>query len=162
MLGHKGAVYRGIRPIGLSTSSAVEGAQLFGWFKRKPAPPDASVKIASQPPGDVFPWPTGWQLTALDEVIIAVPAAILSDEETIGSVIHADEDVRINLPTVSHSTPDERIAIWLQPGQSVWLSKSCQAVVLPQFEGDKMSRRFRINEIGLRAEPSAAPDRDGE
>jgi hypothetical protein len=32
-------------------------------------------KIAHQPPGEVFAWPKGWQLTALDEAILAVSAA---------------------------------------------------------------------------------------
>jgi hypothetical protein len=96
---------------------------MFGWFRKKPEPPAAGEKIAHQPPGAVFPWATGWQLTALDEAIIAVPAAILGDSETIGSVIHCDDGVQLNLPTGPHATPGERIMIWLQPGQSVWLSK---------------------------------------
>jgi hypothetical protein len=109
----------------------------------------------------VFPWATGWQLTALDEAIIAVPAAILGDHETIGSVIHCDEGVQLNLPTAPHAMPGERIMIWLQPGQSVWLSKSCQGVVMPQSEGDTMARRFRLIEVARQAEPSSAADGGG-
>src|SRR5262249_7141311 len=37
------------------------GAPMFGWFRKRPEP------VASQPPGEVFPWPKGWKLTALDE-----------------------------------------------------------------------------------------------
>jgi hypothetical protein len=95
----------------------------------------------------VFPWAKGWQLTALDEAIIAVPAGILGDSETIGCVIHCDDGVQLALPTASHATPGERIMIWLQPGQSVWLSKSCQAVVVSRTEGDTAARRFRVNEV---------------
>jgi hypothetical protein len=120
---------------------------MFGWFKKKPQPKAAGEKVAHQPPGEVFPWAKGWRLTALDEAIIAVPAAILSDSETIGSVIHCDDGVRLNLPTASQATPGERIMIWLQPGQSVWLSKSCQGVVVPQSEGDTAARRFRLTEV---------------
>jgi hypothetical protein len=40
-------------------------------------------KIGSQPPLDIFPWPKGWKLTALEDAILAIPAAILSDEEAI-------------------------------------------------------------------------------
>ena len=129
---------------------------MFGWFKKKPAPPAAGDKIATQPPGEVFPWATGWQLTALDEAVIAVPAAILGDNETIGSVIHCNDGVRLNLPTASHATPGERIMIWLQPGQSVWLSKSCQGIVVPQSEGDITPRRFRLTEVARQAEQGAS------
>lgn len=129
---------------------------MFGWFKKKPEPPAAEEKIAHQPPGEVFPWARGWQLTALDEAIIAVPAAILGDNETIGSVIHCVDGVQLNLPTASHAKTGERIMIWLQPGQSVWLSKSCQGVVVPQSEGDTATRRFWLIEVGEQAEPGAA------
>lgn len=120
---------------------------MFGWFKKKSEVPAAGQKIAHQPPGEVFPWARGWQLTALDEAIIAVPAAILGDNEAIGSVIHCDDGVKLNLPTASQATPDERIMIWLQPGQSVWLSRSCQGVVVPRSEGDTAVRRFRLAEV---------------
>lgn len=103
--------------------------------------------IAHQPPGEVFAWPKGWQLTALDEAILAVPAAILTDDETIGSVIHCADEVRLNLPTVAPSTSGARILIQLQPGQSVWLTKSCQAMVVPSHEGEKAVRRFQLVQV---------------
>ena len=119
---------------------------MFGWFKKKPEPP-ATEKIAHQRLGEVFPWPKGWRLTAIDEAIIAVPAAIIGDNEVIGSIIHCGEEVRLNLPTEPHQTPGARIMIWLQPGQSAWLSKSCQAVVMPRREGDTGERRFSVVEV---------------
>jgi hypothetical protein len=122
---------------------------MFGWLKKRTAP--ATEKIAHQPPGAIFPWPTGWQLTALDEAIIAVPAAILGDNETIGSVIHCTDNVRLNLPTTPQAKPDERIMIWLEAGQSVWLTKSCTACVMPAHEGDAVPRRFQLTEL---AKPS--------
>jgi hypothetical protein len=120
---------------------------MFGWLKKKPESPASGEKIAHQPPGEVFPWAKGWQLTALDEAILAVPAAILSDNETIGSVIHCDDGVQLKLPTSAHDSPGEQIMIWLKPGQSVWLSKSCQAIVVPESEGDTAVRRLRVAEI---------------
>ena len=77
------------------------------------------AKTAHQPPGQIFPWPKGWKLTALDEAILAVPAAILSDSDVIGSVIHAEDDVILHLPTGSEKDADALIQIWLKPGQSV-------------------------------------------
>jgi hypothetical protein len=119
---------------------------MFGWLKKQPKqPPDE--KIAHQPPGEMFPWAKGWQLTALDEAIIAVPAAILSDNEAIGSVIHTDDGVRLNMPMEPHSMPDALIMLWLLAGQSVWLSKSCDAFVVPQREGDSVLRRFRVSKV---------------
>jgi hypothetical protein len=124
----------------------LENISVFGSFKRKPDSP-AAGQVAHQPPGEVFPWPKGCQLTALDEVILAVPVAILTDSEDIGSVIHCGDDVRLNIPTGPLSTSEARIMLWLQAGQSVWLSKSCQAVVVPQSEGDMAARRFRVTQI---------------
>lgn len=134
---------------------------MFAWFKRKPEPRAAGEKLAHQPPGEVFPWAMGWRLTALDESIIAVPAAILSDHDTIGSMIHCDDGVKLKLPTTAHATPGERIMIWLQPGQSVWLSKSCQAVLVPQSEGDTAARRFRLNKVEHATESGASPGDGG-
>ncbi|MFN8177765.1 MAG: hypothetical protein U0167_07555 [bacterium] len=121
---------------------------MSGWIKKKPQATSTGEKIASQPVGELFPWPKGWRLTALDEAIIAVPAAILGDTETIGSVIHADEDARVSLPTAANATPGERIMIWLRPGESVWLSRSCEGVVVAQHRGDTAARRFRLTEVG--------------
>ncbi len=113
--------------------------------------------MAHQPPGLVFPWHKGWKLTALDETMIAVPVAILGDNETINSVIHCDDSVRISIPTATHTDESERITFWLQPGESVWLSKSCQGVVVAQSEGDTVARRFMLTEVTNDAEQGDAP-----
>ena len=84
----------------------------------------------------------------IDEAVIAIPATILSDGEVIDSVIHCGDDVQLNMPTEPYTEPDAQgFQLWLQVGQSVWLSKSCQGVVLPQREGDTAVRRFRLAEI---------------
>jgi hypothetical protein len=129
---------------------------MFGWLKRKKDPAPPTERAAHQPPGEVFPWPKGWRITAIDEAVIAVPAAILSANDVIGSVIHCDDEVRLNLPVDASVT---QIQIWLKPGQSVWLSKSCQAVVLAMQEGDAALRRFTLAEVGPNAKPSAPADR---
>jgi len=96
---------------------------------------------------DIFPWPKGWKLTALEDAILAIPAAILSDEEAIGSVIHADDDAKLKLPTGQNPESDAHILIWLKEGQSVYLSKSCQAFVLPNHAEDKASKRFQLTRV---------------
>src|SRR5271154_1683700 len=70
---------------------------MFGLFKKKPEA-KAGEKIASQPPGVIFPWPKGVVLTALDEATIALPMAIFSKDEPIGSVVLAPADIQINIP----------------------------------------------------------------
>src|SRR5262245_39036610 len=97
---------------------------MFGWFKKRPE------SVASQPPGAVFPWKKGWKLTALDEAVLVVPAQILGDDEPIGSVIHCEDGVRLNLPTGPPDEPGAGILIWLRVGESVWLTKSCRAMVV--------------------------------
>jgi len=106
-----------------------------------------SGKTCSQPPGEFFAWPKGWRLTALDEATLLIPGAILSDNDVIGSVINADDDVMLNLPTGQNPESDAHILIRLKKGQSVYLSKSCQAMVLPNHEGDKASKRFQAARV---------------
>lgn len=120
---------------------------MFGWFKKKPSLPPAGEEIVHQLPGDEFSWPKRWQLTVLDEARIAIPASIVGETEVFGSVIHCPDDVRLTLPMESHSTPGAQIILWLKPGQAAWLSKSCQAVILPQRKGDKRKRRFRLSKV---------------
>lgn len=119
---------------------------MFSWLKKQPKQ-STNEKVAHQPPGEVFPWPKGWQLTALDEAIIAVPAAIIGDNEIIGTVIHADDGVQLNMPKEPHSTSGTLIMLRLLAGQSVWLSKSCDAFVVPQREGDSVLRHFKISKV---------------
>jgi|GEM_PF-3216435 len=130
---------------------------MFGWFKRKAKPPQNCEKISAQPPGEVFAWPSGWQLTALDELVLAIPGAIIQEDEVIGSIIHGDDGIRLDLPTPSRPTPDDRILLWLEPGHSVWLSRSCQGMVVPQFEDDTKPRRLQVTELANHAKQQIVP-----
>jgi hypothetical protein len=53
----------------------------------------------------------------------------------------------LSLPTVPLVSPDARILMWLSVGQSVWLAKSCQALVVADNEQDKSVRRFRLSQV---------------
>ena len=97
--------------------------------------------IAQQPPGEIFPWPKGTRLVAVDDVTIAVPAAILHEDEQIGSVIIGDSDMDISLPRVPITTPGALIQLRLGAGMSVSLAKSCQAMVVAD---DKKPRRIKV------------------
>src|SRR3954464_11788506 len=99
---------------------------MFGFFKKKSeTPATAAETIAHQPPGEVFPWPKGTVLTALDEATIALPMAIFGKDEPIGSVVLGSADVQVNIPKEG-----DTFYIRLQPGMSVSLSRSCQARVV--------------------------------
>jgi hypothetical protein len=117
---------------------AAEAVFMFGFFRKKTGSPlRASEKIVKQPPGEVFPWPQSYVLTALDEVTIALPTAVLGKNELIGSVVLGSPDIGISIPKTG-----DTFFIRLKPGMSVSLSKSCQARVVAD---DKQPRRFKIS-----------------
>jgi hypothetical protein len=91
-------------------------------------------------PGEKFPWPKRFQLTAMDASVIAIPAAVVEDHEVLGAVIHCDDDAQFSLQS-------DYIFIRLRAGQSVWLEKSCQAIVIAEREGDVAARRFELREL---------------
>jgi hypothetical protein len=111
---------------------------MFGFFRKKAATamtqPDS---VAHQPLGEVFPWPKGTVLTALDEATIALPIAIFGKDEPIGSVVLGSADVQVNIPKEG-----DTFYIRLQPGMSVSLSRSCQARVVAD---DPQPRRFKLS-----------------
>lgn len=94
--------------------------------------------VAAQPPGAVFPWPQSTVLTALEEVVIGIPAQIVNGSDVIGSVIRSDPGAQIHIPTNQGET---MILLKLKAGMSASLTKSCQAVVLAN---DKRPRRIRV------------------
>jgi hypothetical protein len=117
---------------------------MFGWFRKKPAaPPAATDAVVSQPPGEVFAWPKGVVITAVDEVIIALPVALFDQDRPIGEFVLGPEDMGFSLPPGS-----DVFFIKLSPGMSVSLAKSCQAYLVAE---DKQPRRLKISGPGLRA-----------
>lgn len=98
-------------------------------------------RIASQPPGQSFPWPRATRLTALEDLILAIPAATLEKDEKIGSVIHSDPETEIKLQM---SSAESFIYLRLKAGMSVWLSKSVEGVVVAS---DKRPRRIKISPV---------------
>jgi hypothetical protein len=111
---------------------------MFGFLKRKsPAPAKTSEAIAHQPPGEIFPWPQGTILTALDELVIALPMVIFGKDEQIGSVLLCSPNMQIHIPQEG-----DTFLIRLQPGMAVSLTKSCQARVVAD---DGKPRRLKIS-----------------
>jgi len=112
---------------------------MFGWLRRlfEEVPKKPVEAIAHQPPGEVFPWPQGTVLTALDEAIIEIPIAIFGDDEPIGSVVFGPNDIQLNIPLEGDSA-----YVHLKPGMSVSLSKSCQARIIAD---DNRPRKFKLH-----------------
>ena len=101
-------------------------------------------KIVVQPPGEIFNWPKGVVLTALDEVTLSLPVALvetLPQDQPMESVIHGHDDMRIYIPRAHGDTKDNAIYASLKPGMSLSNSVPLQAFIVAK---DKTPRRFRI------------------
>jgi hypothetical protein len=129
------------------------GRPMFGWFKKRLEPPAAAEPVAHQPPGEVFPWPKGVVITAVDEVVLALPVALLEPDRPMAEFIFGPDDMGFSAPPGS-----EVCFLRLQPGMAVSLAKSVKAFVWAE---DKQPRRVRVSGPRVRAEPGAAPDRGG-
>ena len=113
---------------------------MFSQGNKPPDSPEAQEWVAHQPPGEIFPWPKGTVLTALDELVIALPVEIFGKDEPIGSVVLGPDDMEINIP------PQGKIFyVRLQPGMSVSLTKSCEASLVAE---DKQPRRLTVRRKG--------------
>jgi hypothetical protein len=101
-------------------------------------------KLVIQPPDEIFNWPKGVVLTALDEVTLSLPVALvetLSEDQPLKSVIHGHDDMRIYIPRAHGDTNDNAIYMYLKPGMSLSFSVPIQAYVVSK---DKTPKRFRI------------------
>lgn len=99
---------------------------------------DTQETIISQPPGKVFRWTKGIKITAIDMVIIALPKALFRDDETINSVVDADDEMRVAIPPDS-----DKIFLYVEPGVSLTLKRSSESYIVAN---DDIPRRIRITE----------------
>ena len=108
---------------------------MFGkFFQRKP-----TANVVHHPIGEVFPWPKNTVLRVLDPLILAIPAAVLEQDEVLSAVIHCDDNAEIAIPE-----EDDKIYIRMQPGMRVSLTKNVQAVVIACSEGDQTPKRIEV------------------
>jgi hypothetical protein len=108
---------------------------VFGWFKQKSRPSTAGELIATQPHGEIFPWPKGAVLTAIDELVLALPTALFGDRPMKESLFTPD-DAQVNIP------PDgDTFFVRLMPGMSISLAKSVQSYVVSE---DGKPRRMKV------------------
>ena len=100
---------------------------MFGWLRKQPEQPRPDGEVALQPPGEVFPWPKGTVLTAVDDVVLALPMALLAGDQPLKEILSGPDGMEVNLP------PDgEAFFIRLRPGMSASVGRSCQAYVVAE------------------------------
>lgn len=110
---------------------------VFNWMRRrKQTVASPNELIASQPPGEIFPWPKGAVLTAVDELVLALPVALFESDRPMGEAVFGPNDMEVNIPPDS-----ETFFIRLRPGASVSLAKSVQSYVVAD---DHQPRRIKV------------------
>jgi len=109
---------------------------MFGLRKGTPNPPPEGEVVASQPPGEVFPWPKGAVLTAVDEVVLQLPIALFDKDKPMGDFLVGSEGMEVNIPPKRES-----FLIRLRPGMSAQLGKSVEARVIAD---DAKPRRIMV------------------
>ena len=113
-----------------------KGVFVFGRFKRKPQPATTGELIATQPHGQIFPWPKGAVLTAVDELVLALPVALFDKDRPMSEFVFGPNDMQMNIPPAS-----DTFFVRLMPGMSISLAKSVQSYVV---SGDQKPRRIKV------------------
>jgi hypothetical protein len=112
----------------------------------RPTPkPPGDVGEATVTPGEVFTWHADARITAIDEVTLALPAAILEKDTPIGQIIEGPDSMGIALPGVMGNDAN-RILLRLRPGEWAVLHRSAQAQVM-----GPAGARMRVRVSGLEA-----------
>jgi hypothetical protein len=109
---------------------------VFAWFGRKSEAAPPGDVVAAQPHGQLFPWPKGAVLTAVDEVVLALPLALFDKDRPMGEFIFGESDLQMTIPPGG-----DKIFIRLMPGMSVRLAKSVQSYVVSD---DRKPRRIKL------------------
>jgi hypothetical protein len=101
----------------------------------RPPAPSGDVFV-TQPVGVIFPWPKGAVLTAVDELLLALPIALFDPDRPMSEFVFAPADAAINIPPTG-----DTFLIRLTPGMSVSLAKSVQSFVVAD---DGKPRRIKV------------------
>jgi hypothetical protein len=96
----------------------------------------ADDPVCTAAPKEIFPWPRDGIITAVDEVVIALPLALFDKDRPIGEFIFGPKDMELNIPPNG-----DKFFIRLKPGMSVSLAKSCEAYVVAD---DDVPRRVKV------------------
>ena len=102
---------------------------------------DREQRIATQTHGSTFRWPRGLTLTAVDEVILVLPGAVVADNDRIETAFDASEDLEMKLELASDGKTLQYIYLHLQANMWVTSKKTCDAMVLAS---DGMPKRLKM------------------
>lgn len=98
-------------------------------------------KIQTLLPSSTFRWPKGITLRALNEVsTIALPKELFGNEN-IGSIIITDDKADFILT----QNESNLVFIKLKKGMSATLTKSSEAILIPNFSGDYEPKKFEVS-----------------
>jgi hypothetical protein len=109
---------------------------MLDWLKQKLTGIEDRWIRVQQVPGTAFPFPKGAKLKAEEEVMLALPRALVAEDEKIGSVFLCDDDIELGL--------NEAAGVWhvkLKPGKEFSLSKSCEMILIG---ADSRPRFFQL------------------
>src|SRR6266566_3919756 len=98
---------------------------MLSWLKRKIAGTQQSWLRVQQLPGTTFSFPKGAKLRPDEEVTLALPAALISGDEKIGSILLCDDDAELAL--------NKKAGAWyvkLTPGMTFSLTRSCEVMLI--------------------------------
>jgi len=109
---------------------------VFGWFKRKQQQSTDDGIPATHPPLKPFPWPKGAVITAVDELVLALPVALFDKERPMSEFVFGPDDMQIIVPPQS-----DTLFIRLMPGMSLSLAKSCECYIVAE---DQNPRRLKV------------------
>lgn len=103
-------------------------------------------RIATQPHGSTFQWPKGVTLTALDELVLILPGAIVGESEPIRSAVEGSDKMQVRLEFENDTGPLRFVYIRLQAGMWARVARSCEARLISL---DGTPRRISIGHPDL-------------
>jgi hypothetical protein len=83
-----------------------------------------------------FPWPKGAVITAIDDLVLALPTALFEMDRPMGEFVFGSEDMELSMPPES-----DTFFLRLRCGMSVSLAKSCECYIVAD---DKNPRRLTL------------------
>ena len=98
---------------------------------------DPNKPSVTMRPGQVFQWRSGLCLRACEDTKLALPDALVREDEKIGSIIKVDDEARIGFCDRPDGTL-EAIILQLQSGQKVRLHRSCDVLLLADDDRERV------------------------
>ena len=95
-------------------------------------------RVIIMTPGEVFRWPKGRTITAIDSVVLGLPKALFRKDEQIGDIVEADDEMYVAFPPDS-----ENILLFVEPGMSVTINRNSESYLVAD---DIIPGRIRITE----------------